>query len=198
MDSPVEADGEGRAGGGGFRGSPTGPTVLPGTYHLQVNASGHSMTGTIAVEGDPRTAFSDADRRARQSMLIDLYNLEKTLGAARKASRTLGTQAETLKKAVGRQAAGLETLSAHLSKIEREVNAEMNAASSLSRAVDGYSGLPTADQKRQGDWVFEDATASVAALNTVIQTEAPAAYGELLKEGSLPARQQPIPAPVRK
>jgi len=130
--------------------------------------------------------------------LIDLYNLEKTLGAARKASRTIGAQAETLKKAVGHQAAGLETLAAHLSKIEREVNAEMNTASSLSRAMEGYSGLPTADQKRQVDWVFEDATASVAALNAAIQTEAPATYGELLKDGSLPAHQPPIPAPARK
>jgi photosystem II stability/assembly factor-like uncharacterized protein len=198
MDAPVEADSEARAGGGGFRGAPAAPTVLPGTYQVQVNASGHSMKGTIAVEGDPRTTFSDADRRSRQSMLLDLYNLEKTLGVARKASRALGTQAETLKKAVGRQAAGLDALATHLSTIEREVNTEMNSTSSLSRAMEGYSGLPTADQTRQVDWIFEDATASVAALNAAIQTEAPAAYGELLKDGSLPARQQPIPAPVRK
>ena len=152
----------------------------------------------MTVESDPaRPCPTPTDARAR-STLVDLYDLEKTIGTARAASRTLAAQAESLKKAVAQPAAALDKLATNLSQVERELNSQMNAASALSRAIDGYSGLPTTDQKRQVDWVFEDATRSVAALNTVIQTDAPAVYADLLKQGSWPARPEPIAAPVRK
>ncbi len=199
MDPPIAPDDrEPASAGGGFGGSPNGPTVLPGAYAFSIKAGGHDMTGSVQVEGDPRTTFADADRRTRQASLVDLYDLQKTLAVGRKAARTLVAQTDTMKKEVAKPVPALDKLAAHLSQLQTDLNAEMNTASGLSRAIEGYSGLPTADQRKQIDWVFEDATRGVGDLNAVIQTEAPAVYAELMKQGSWPARPQPVAAPVKK
>jgi hypothetical protein len=199
MDPPLAGgDRESPASAGGFGGSPTGPTVLPGNYAVTIKAGGRTLTGTVNVGGDPRVTFSDADRRARQSALADLYDVQKTLAAARKASRILLAQTETMKNDVAAPVASLDALSDHLSQIQTDLSAQANTASSLSRSIEGYSGLPTADQKRQIDWVFEDATSGVTALNRVIETDAPAVQADLIRQGTWPARPQPVPPPVRK
>jgi photosystem II stability/assembly factor-like uncharacterized protein len=199
MDPPLAAgERESPAGAGGFGGSPTGPAVLPGTYAVSIKAGGRTLTGTVAVEGDPRIAFSDADRGARQSALLDLYDVQKSLAIARKASRTLAAQTETMKKEVAKPVTVLDALADHLAQIQADLTARANTASGLSRSIEGYSGLPTADQKRQIDWVFEDATSGVAALNHVIDTEAPAVYADLMKHGTWPARPDAIAAPVKR
>ena len=63
---------------------------------------------------------------------------------------------------------------ARLAQLQAEITAELNTASALSRAIEGYSGLPTSDQRRQIDWVFDDASKTIEALNQVLRTEMPA------------------------
>ena len=58
-----------------------------------------------------------------------------------------------------------------LTQVQADLVAQFNAVSSLSRAIEGYSGLPTADQRRQLDWAFDDAARAVDALNRVLQTD---------------------------
>ncbi len=199
MDPPLaDGDRESPAAAGGFGGSPSGPTVLPGSYNVSIKADGRNLTGVVTVEGDPRIAFSDADRRARQAALADLYDVQKTLAAARKAARILVAQTETMKQEVAKPVTTLDALADHLSQIQSDLSTQANTASSLSRSIEGYSGLPTADQKRQIDWVFDDVTSGVAALNHVIQSEAPAVQADLMKQGSWPARPAPIAPPVKK
>jgi hypothetical protein len=55
--------------------------------------------------------------------------------------------------------------------VQSDLVAQFNAVTNLSRAIEGYSGLPTADQRRQLDWAFDDATSAVEALNRVLQTD---------------------------
>ena len=55
--------------------------------------------------------------------------------------------------------------------MQSDLVAQFNAVSNLSRAIEGYSGLPTADQRRQLDWAFDDAARAVEALNRVLQTD---------------------------
>ena len=55
--------------------------------------------------------------------------------------------------------------------MQADLVAQFNAVNSLSRAIEGYSGLPTADQRRQLDWAFDDAARAIAAMNTVLQTD---------------------------
>ena len=140
--------------------APQGPLVLPGTYHVTVQPGGSGSTplkGTLRVEGDPRVAFSDADRRARQATLLKLYDLQKSLAATRAASATARVASDT-----------------QLGQLQAELSAHINAAGALSRAIEGYSALPTSDQRRQVEWLLDDAARTVGALNRILHTETPA------------------------
>ena len=114
------------------------------------------LKGELRVEGDPRIAFPEADRRARQAALVTLYELQKSLVAARSAMAAAANQRDVR--------SGLQPL-------QVEVAAELNTAGTLSRAIEGYSGVPTADQRRQMDWIFEDASKTIAAMNRVLQSD---------------------------
>jgi hypothetical protein len=60
-----------------------------------------------------------------------------------------------------------------LGQWQAELAAEINTAGALSRAIEGYSGLPTSDQRRQIDWVLDDAARTVSAMNRILHTEMP-------------------------
>jgi len=189
--------------GGGRGGASNGPLVLPGKYRvvLKVPGSNRELRGEVEVDGDPLTNFSDADRRARQAVLMSIYGLQKTLGSARTAIQALVGQMDSIKKDVvagGSSDAGnrADALAARLAQIQADVVRELSAAGQLSRPIEGFSGLPTADQQRQIDWAFEDATKTVDLLNRVIQTEIPDLYSQFAKQ-LWPNRIQPIP-PVRR
>jgi photosystem II stability/assembly factor-like uncharacterized protein len=159
--------------------APQAPLVLPGIYTVAIEAGGRQMKGDLKVEGDLRVAFSDADRRTRQDLLLKLYELQKSLVNARAAAAAGVTHfdavARTSRKADREPQERLRALQTALS-------GEMNTANTLSRSIEGFSGLPTADQRRQIDWVFDDAGLTVGALNEALQTE-----------GERPARLMSIP-----
>jgi hypothetical protein len=146
---------------------PQGPLVVPGTYTVTVRAGGRALNGVIRVDGDPRVTFPDADRKARQAALLNLYDLQKTLAASRTASRFAMTRLDALKRADNSE----KSLQTRVSQLQAEITAELNTASALSRAIEGYSGLPTADQRRQIDWVFQDVSTTVEMLNTLLRND---------------------------
>jgi hypothetical protein len=159
--------------------APQAPLVLPGVYTVAIEAGGRQMKGDLKVEGDPRVAFSDADRRTRQDLLLKLYELHKSLVTARAAAAAAVSHfdalARTSRRADRQPQEGLRTL-------QTAISAEMNTANTLARSIEGFSGLPTADQRRQIDWVFDDAGQTVDALNEALQTD-----------GERPARLMHIP-----
>ena len=55
--------------------------------------------------------------------------------------------------------------------MKSDLIAQFNAVNTLSRAIEGYSGVPTADQSRQLDWAFDDAALAVDALNRLLQID---------------------------
>ena len=196
MEPPIP--GQAPTGAGGFGGPPAGPLVVPGRYAVTVTVPGvgHALKGEVTVEGDPRVRFSDADRRARQTALLNLYDLQRALGRAREAART----ADEELGGVGRQAkaASVDALAKRLSAIQTEVNRELGAVNGLSRAIEGYSGVATADQSRQLDWAFDDATRTIDDLDRLLQTDLPAVFSDLMKRQVWPKRVQAIPRPVRR
>jgi hypothetical protein len=143
--------------------------VLPGVYTINVNAAGRSLKGELRVEGDPRVAFSDADRRARQTALLNLYALLKSLSTARAAGATAAGQLD-VPGGRGVTSSRVDTAS-RLTRVQADLVAQFNAVNNLSRAIEGYSGLPTADQRRQLDSAFDDAGRAVDAMNRVLQTD---------------------------
>ncbi len=159
---------------GGSGGPPQGPLVLPGVYTVTVGGAGRSLKGELRVEGDPRVAFSDADRRSRQTALLNLYALQKSLMAARVAGANAAGQLDT-PGASGIASRRVDTAS-RLAQVHSELVAHFNAVTSLSRAIEGYSGPPTADQRRQLDWAFDAAARTIDALNSVLQTDTAASH----------------------
>ena len=158
-DNPAPAAGPGAP--------PQGPLVVPGTYTVTIRAGERALNGAIRVDGDPRVTFPDADRQARQAALINLYDLQKTLAAARTASRFAITRLDALKRADNSE----KSLQTRVSQLQAEITAELTTASALSRAIEGYSGLPTADQRRQIDWVFHDVSTTVEMLNALLRND---------------------------
>jgi photosystem II stability/assembly factor-like uncharacterized protein len=147
----------------GVAGPLLGPTVMPGKYDVNVVLpTGRVLTGHLTVELDPRLHVAEADRRARQTSLLNLYELEKTLAAARDAARGALDRAATARSA-GEGSA--------LTRLQSDLTATLNAAANLTRAVDGYSGAPTADQRRQIESVFDDASSEIGELNRVLKAD---------------------------
>ena len=157
LEPPVKEERE-APGVGGFGGAPSGPEVLPGKYKiaLKLPGSGSPSVGEIAVEGDPRTPFSDGDRRTRQSSLLALYDLEQALGPARSSARALTAQLTAITRDLapaggGRRGAPggessrapLDNVSAAAAQVQADVERQLNGASQLARAIEGYSGVPT-------------------------------------------------------
>ena len=155
---------------GGPAGAPQGPLVLPGSYAVTLDLPGRQLQSELRVEGDPRVTFSDADRRTRQAALLKLYDLQKALAAARLAVTAASSQSDALRRS-GR--AGRDDTDASLTRIRADITTELNTIASLSRAIEGYSGLPTADQKKELDWAFEDASRTVDAVNRLLRTDTP-------------------------
>lgn len=195
---------------GGYGGPPRAPLVLPGRYAVTVRVPGitRELRGDVTVEGDPRTVFAAADRRARQGALLNLYELQKTLDGARVTMRTLAGQADAIRKvlvgdgpapraaAVGLGA--LDTAAARITQVQADINRQASAVNALSRAIESFASLPTADQQRELDWAFEDATQTVEDVNRLLQREMPALYTDLMKQETWPRRLPPVTAPVRR
>jgi hypothetical protein len=174
--------------------------VLPGRYRVAVKVPGVTteLRGDLNVEGDPLTNFSDADRRARQAILMNVYGLQKSLGEARIATRALGAQVNDIRKdllAGGESGAAsrADSLAASIALVVGDVDRAFQAANGARGPIEGYSGLPTADQRRQVDWAFEDATKAVADFNRLVGTEIPGLYAQLAKR-EWPRRVQPLAA----
>jgi photosystem II stability/assembly factor-like uncharacterized protein len=212
MEPPITEEREAPA-VGGFGGAPVGPQVLPGKYRVVLKApdGSHESSGEVNVGGDPTVAFSDADRADRQKALVSLYELEKTLGQARGAARTVAAETETIRKdlisstdggsraaTIGDIAGQFEKVAARTVQVRDEIERQLNDVTQLSRAVEGYSGQPTADQRREVDWAYEDATATIQDLNRLLDTDVPALFTEIVQQHVWPKRLPPIAMPARK
>ena len=129
-----------------------GPLVLPGSYGIVLKAPGvrRELKATLVVERDPRASFSEADRRTRQTALMDLYALQQTLGRARVASRD-ARPAPT--------------------QVQGAITSQFTAIGNLSRAIEGYSGVPTADQHRQIGSAFDEVAKIVAEVNRLLRSD---------------------------
>ena len=119
--------------------------VLPGNYTVTIHIPNVSRTlrGQLTVTGDAEDKMSAADRASRQASLMQLYDLQKRLAAAR------AVQSST-------PAAEQERVSAELDRL-------IGIAGGLMRAIESFNAPPTADQRRQIAWAQEDAARALAA-----------------------------------
>jgi hypothetical protein len=99
--------------------------------------------------------------------LLNLYDLQKMLASSRTASRFAITRLDSLRAS----ADGDRAIHTRVTQLQADITAELNTVSALSRAIEGYSGLPTTDQRRQMDWAYQDVSTTVEALNKLLQNE---------------------------
>jgi photosystem II stability/assembly factor-like uncharacterized protein len=191
--STMAAAGRGGRGGGGGGGrgggAATGPIVLPGRYKVAVKIPGVTaeLRGEMTVEGDPLTNFSDADRRARQAIVMNVYAEQKSLAAAHTAARALSAQSAEIKSDLAGAGAKTDSLVARIGRLQPAIDAALTAASAAARPIDAWSGLPTVDQRHQIDYATEDGNKALAELNRTVADVA-AMYSSAHKSWAKPVK----------
>src|SRR5439155_11662224 len=125
--------------------------------------AGRRGKGPLVVNEDPRIHRSESDRRTRQTALLKLYDVEKAIGRTRAAARS----------AASAHIGGVVSSprASRLDQLQGTLTSELNQASALSRSIDGYSGPPTADQRRQIDALGDEVARTIGELNRLMQTD---------------------------
>jgi len=166
---------------------------MPGSYSVRVTIPGLKtpLSGKLTVEADPLPKFAAADRATRQALLMQVYAWTRTLGEAVGASRALVAQRETLKSDLGDARA--DSLNARVTRLSADVNRAFNAVNAQRAPIEGWSGLPSVDQRKSLEYALDDARAATADLNRLISTDIPVAYKAAGKAWSKPVSlvQQP-------
>jgi len=173
--------GGGRVGGGG---ADAGPLVAPGDYSLTLTIPGvaRPLTGKISVTADPRETMSVAERAARQNTVMGLYSLQKTLVAARNATRDLLAKGDSIRRDVSQggpaATAQADSLLKRVSQTDAELDRLFALAGSILRNIEDFGTGPLGDQRQQATWAFADAMRAISTLNRTSQTDIPALYAQ--------------------
>ena len=166
---------------------------MPGTYSVRVTIAGLKapLTGKLTVEADPITKFGTTERAARQALLMQVYDWTRTLGEARAAVRALIAQRDTIKSELGDARA--DSLNARVTRLGADVDRAFNAVNAQRSPIEGWSGPPTADQRKSLEYALDDARQATAELNRLVSTDIPAAYKAAGRTWSrpVPGVQQP-------
>jgi photosystem II stability/assembly factor-like uncharacterized protein len=165
------------AGGGGRGGAALGPLVMPGRYSVRVAIPGVAapLTGSIVVAADPLPAFSAAERAARQQTLMRIYEWTKTIGAARGKARALFAQRETIPAEVNAGARG-DSIAVRITRLATNLDRAYAAVNALRGPIEGWSGVPTVDQRTALENAISDGQKEIRELNRLVSTDIPALY----------------------
>jgi photosystem II stability/assembly factor-like uncharacterized protein len=188
----------GGEGGGGRGQAPLGPLVLPGRYSVRVTLPGAAapLTSTIVVEGDPLTHFAAADRADRQVLLMRVYDWTKALGDARIATHALMTQRDSIKADLNADPRA-DSLTARITRLAADVDRAFTAVNGQRAPIEGWSGMPTLDQRKSLGFAVDDARKALTTLNRLISTDIPATY-KTIGNKSWPRPVKTVPAPAQR
>jgi hypothetical protein len=165
--------------------------VLPGSYAVKIVVPGVSkpLAGTVAVEADPLPRFSAADRATRQATLMRIYEWTKALGSARTAARALVAQHDS----IAADLAGADSLNARIARASTDIDRAFTSVNGQRGPIEGWSGVPTADQLKALGYAIDDAQKAMTQLNALINAEIPAAYKSAKKDWT--RRVKPVTMP---
>jgi photosystem II stability/assembly factor-like uncharacterized protein len=77
-----------------FQGTSQGPRAAPGTYQVELQAGGRTLSQSFGIQRDPRIAYTDADLQAQFDFLIKVRDkLTETMSLVKKI-RDMRAQAE--------------------------------------------------------------------------------------------------------
>jgi len=155
------------------------------------------MTRPIMVEADPLPKFFVADRAARQTVLLAIYDWTKALGDARLAARALTTQRDSIKADLANAGTQADSVNARIGRVAAAIDRSFLAVNGQRGPIEGWSGQPTSDQRKAVGYAIDDARKAINDLNKLVTTDIPAAYGganawkRKVSPVKLPARTNP-------
>jgi photosystem II stability/assembly factor-like uncharacterized protein len=188
--------------GGGRGNAPLGPLVLPGRYAVSVRIPGVAapLTGSVNVEADPLPHMSNADRLARQAVLMRIYSWTKTLGEARVVARALVGQRDSIRAdflggGTADAGAKADSLNARITRLAADVDRALNAVNGHRAPIEGWSGMPTADQQKALGYAVADARKALTELQSLTGTDIPNAYRQVTGRAWTRVVKAPVPPP---
>lgn len=183
---------------GFFAGGPQGPMIEPGVYTVKVALGGDNQSQTVKVEEDPRIRITAADRAARQSALMQLYDMYKNADQTRRTVVGLrqsldASLAEWKRPGAPSVPEGVRQQAEALSKKLGDVAGKFVSAGGfgaggqlhytppplpmqIGRAMyqlEGYTAAPTATEKEQIANISQELTAATGTVNDLVRTDLP-------------------------
>jgi hypothetical protein len=184
-------------------GAPRGPTVLPGTYTIRLDAGEQERTEQLVVKADPRIDVSHADRQARQDAMLSMYRLAGPSYEAGQTVRRLTQQVSGIRRMLRdhhnvpeRVTTTVDTLESDLQDLGRRAN-QSNRLLRTSAAIEGATARPTAAQLAQIDKAWEDIPSLIDEINDIVNDRLPALNRQLDEHGVRPTPGDPIVIPTR-
>jgi len=200
---------EAPAGGGGFRFGPgpgAAPRVLPGTYTARLTVNGDSQAVDFEVRPDPRRNAARSDLVARAEALDQAFALAQPL---REANQRLGAMEDRLgeiKDLVDEadfddaDREDLEKEGEEISEAIEQLEEDLGRANRLARqasGIEGWSGLPSADQLWAIQASWDEAPRVLERINTLLTDRFPAFEARLAELGVGRVVGEPIRIPIR-
>jgi hypothetical protein len=178
-----------------------GPLVLPGEYVVKLSAGGVEQSVVVRVEGDPRIAISDEDRRRHFTFLFDVYEAQKVWIPAQATLSDLDRQMTAIAKALGESKdlppsvkAAIADTSKRIRDVQGRLPLPMGRVNRLGREVARATSVPTEAQDRQFRSALEQLAGLVPELKAVTATVVPT-FNRILDEAKVsPGHRLKIPA----
>jgi photosystem II stability/assembly factor-like uncharacterized protein len=141
---------------GGPRQPVQGPEVLPGEYQVTVATSTGEHTARLVVEGDPRVALGEDDRRARFDVLWNIYELQRRVHPLQQRLGEISRQFRDVTRALGQDKQVGEDLKKVVEEMARTVRdtqsrmgRALQQATGVGRDVQSSTSRPTVAQLEQ-------------------------------------------------
>jgi photosystem II stability/assembly factor-like uncharacterized protein len=183
-------------------GSTNGPTVVPGTYTIEITADGHTETQKAVVKPDPRVSSTPEDYRKQLDLALQIRDRFSAANQAiidmRLAKSQLDRYAST---ADAKLAAEAKRITGHLTEVEEAIyqtklraNEDAlnfpiklnNKLAALGSTVSGSDTAPT----EQSYAVFKELSAALQVQLDKLQqidTSEIASFNKLVRDQNIPA-----------
>jgi hypothetical protein len=170
--------------------NPPGPTVVPGTYEVELAVGGAKHTARLTVVKDPRLATSDADYAAQfalhKAIVGSLSKLKEALNRLRRTKKQLlevAERAEKMDKAIGTRARAIADKLANIESIM--VDPQRKSVRDVLRNPAGLNdtlfdmvamtttadAAPTSQTKQVSREVMDKVDSEVAKFEALVATE---------------------------
>ncbi|MEO8452026.1 MAG: hypothetical protein ABI647_19710 [Gemmatimonadota bacterium] len=121
---------------------PPGPPVLPGTYTVKVKQGTQEVSGVVTVQADPRFQITDADRRAKQDLLILVAQRQNVVTEASDRLKAAEKGADRVLEQVGKKT---DSASKSLASSANDLKKRLTEVKEIFLGPQGRQGIVETD-----------------------------------------------------